>query len=113
MRLGGDSWRTHCPVRRHCRSLAHCIKRRVTQVAAHGADVQRCEIDQGTLSCISGIVLVGKAGSLGAHLTEIPRRAHITAGGLALPELGDTGMRAGSSDHRNDPGVRHTLLLAH
>ena len=28
------------------------------------------------------------------------------------PELGDTGMRAGSSDHRNDPGVRHTLLLA-
>ena len=33
-------------------------------------------------------------------------------GGLALPELGDTGMRAGRSDHRNDLGVRHTLLLA-
>ena len=79
MRLGGDSRRTHCPVRKRCHPLAHCITRRVTQVAAHGADVQRCELDQGTLSRIYEVVLVGKAGSLGAHLTEILRRAHITA----------------------------------
>ena len=75
MRQGGDSRRTHCPVRRHYRSLAHCIKRRVTQVAAHGADVQRCNIDQGTLFCIFEVVLVGKAGSLSAHLTEILEQA--------------------------------------
>ena len=85
MRLGGDSRRTHCPMRKHCRSLAHCIKRCVTQVAAHGADVQRCEIDQGTLSCIHEVVLVGKAGSLGVHLTEILRRAHITAQVVSAP----------------------------
>ena len=54
---------------------------------------------------------VPDAASHGSGLQTRPQ-AEAAPGGLALPELGDTGMRAGSSDHRNDPGVRHTLLLA-